>query len=375
MAGRCIAINGVTGDEAFYDCADGQRLLADAVKRDERPRCMCRPGGVPLYISRRGTHYFLARLPGSGFLHDAQCPSGEDINLFSAADCYLPGVIHEFADGRQTVQMRDAGREDGVSLGGLLDLLLEASALNHFRPGEARGWRDIRARLAAAAEDISCEPGGALASLLILPEAFNPDAPTAGVERVMQQLTSAPAPRLVCAPMRRLAPSRYGWLLQLRHLATVPFWVRDEEVQRIECEAAGTLAFATPPPFALCLAEVEPGRDRGVRVLTLCVRRTDRRFMPCLSDTDEQLSNALSRTHHYFRPLRFDADWKRPLADFVVVDEANWTIRMSAGATGQSSLDTCRSAIAVMQAQCAPSPLAGVSDSRSRPPVESQGRA
>lgn len=350
MAGRCIAINGVTADEAFYDCADGQRLLADAVKRDERPRCMCRPGGVPLYISRRGTHYFLARLPGSALLHDAQCPSGEDINLYSAADCYVPGVIHEFADGRQTVQMRGESCEHGVSLGGLLDLLLEACGLNHYRPGEARGWREVRMRLAAAAQDVCCEPGGPLGPRLILPETFDPDAPSAGVERFMQQLASTARPHIVCAPFRCLAPSRYGWMLQLRHLAHVPFWVRMEEVCRIEDEAAGTLAFASPPPFALCLAEVEPARDRGVRVVRLCVRRTDRRFMPCLSDADELLSDALSRTHHYFRPLRFDADWKRPLADFVVVDEGNWMIRMSGGATGQPSLDACRAAITSMQA-------------------------
>lgn len=350
MSSRSIALNGATADESWFcGTPEGQSALAAALAREERPRCMCQPAGVPLYITRRGRRLFLSRLPGSALLHTAQCESGIDVNLYSAADCYAPGVVVEAADGRQTVQMRSHACPEGLSLGGLLDLLLEASGLNHHQPGEARGWRHVRTRLAAAAEEIRCEPGGPLAQRLILPEAFDADAPAAGVEGVLQTLADAHEPRLLCAPMRSLAPSRYGWLLQLRHLSAVPFWVRMEEARRVEEAAAGTLVFSAPPPFALCLAEVEPARDRGVRVLQLCVRRTDRRFLPCLSDADVELSDALSRCHHYFRPLRFDADWRRPLADFVVIDAAGWRIRMSAGATGQPSLDQCRAAIAAIQ--------------------------
>ena len=41
-----------------------------------RPRCLCQPGGVEMYIARH-RQFLLKRMPGSGALHHPGCPSYE----------------------------------------------------------------------------------------------------------------------------------------------------------------------------------------------------------------------------------------------------------------------------------------------------------
>ena len=61
-----------------YTCADPQ--LQEALSRvygaSERPRCMCVPGGIEMYIAKHAD-YVVKRMPDTGRLHHPTCPSFE----------------------------------------------------------------------------------------------------------------------------------------------------------------------------------------------------------------------------------------------------------------------------------------------------------
>lgn len=69
MQGQRVFVKGRT-----FSCDDPalQEALAALYETPERPRCMCVPGGVELYISKRAT-FVLARMPGTGGQHHPSC--------------------------------------------------------------------------------------------------------------------------------------------------------------------------------------------------------------------------------------------------------------------------------------------------------------
>lgn len=101
-----IAIGmGIHTAEWLVSTRAGQQLLKESHGTDRRPRCMCQPGGVEMYVGRRGQIFYLSRMPGSGFLHAANCASVEDNTLLSGALSYAPGAIIEGSDGSSNLPL------------------------------------------------------------------------------------------------------------------------------------------------------------------------------------------------------------------------------------------------------------------------------
>ena len=61
-----------------YDMADPllQEALACVHDGADRPRCLCVPEGVEMYVARH-RQYVVKRMPGTGGQHHPQCPSYE----------------------------------------------------------------------------------------------------------------------------------------------------------------------------------------------------------------------------------------------------------------------------------------------------------
>lgn len=297
----------------------GQDALAIAHRAGLRPRCLCVAGGVEMYIAKRGSSFYLARMPGSGLLHSPDCPSVEDINLLSGADAYPNGVIAEQSDGTLQVNIE---ADAGMSIDGLLDLLIELADLNVRRPaGAARTWRRVREELLRAARMVIAG-GMRLDELLVMAEAF--DRGRYQATRIKQEtfLSVTDAPRLVCAPLREIRPSNYGWQVVLKHLPDTRFWLTRPASAALLARWGGTLSFDALPPHCMVLLRTRPGRKPGTFIVSdMALRRTDRRFMPCLSNLDEQVSDELATEDRgVMRPLRFDIPWGRALADYVLLD-------------------------------------------------------
>lgn len=65
-------------DQVIEETApDLQIALADAYRKRIRPLCLCKDGGVSMYIAQVGEQYVVKRMPMSGGGHDPACSSYE----------------------------------------------------------------------------------------------------------------------------------------------------------------------------------------------------------------------------------------------------------------------------------------------------------
>jgi hypothetical protein len=308
------------------DTKAGQDVLSEAYRGSQRPRCLCVTGGVEMYVGRRGATYYLARMPGSGILHDAACPSVEDVNLFSGAVGYASGVLLELPDGHLVLTFdADTPRQlesPAVSLDGLLDLLLETADLNTWSTDHPqRTWQEVACALSAAAETLHIKNTGPLKPSLLLPAPFDKSS----YDRLRPQqetfLSMKDGLGLVCAPLREIKPTAYGWQLVLKHLPRTKFWINRKVGEALEAGSGGTLSFADVEYPALCLAQVRRTTGDGFAVTGLALRRTDRRYLPCLSLPESDAADLLAeRGIAHLRPLRFDLPWDAPLCDYALTE-------------------------------------------------------
>jgi hypothetical protein len=229
-------------------------------------------------------------------------------------------VLSEAEDGAMRLRLG----EGAASLEGLLDLLIESAELHRFSPGchGSLGWSALRERLQAAARSIAIDDVGPLPAVLLLPEAFDKTRAASQEAAYCEFLGRREAPRLVCAPIRPPAKrTAYGWALHLKHLPNVVFWLPQAVASAWLGRMPGRWDLDQMPQRSLLLARVTSARGTGFRIVDLAGRRVDARAMPCASDAESQLADALAgEGRTFFRPLRFDCPVDETLADFVLLE-------------------------------------------------------
>ena len=326
-----IALNGGRYDMTWLlDSRAGQSLLAACRRSGERPRCLCVADGVDMYVGRRGKRYYLARMPGTGFLHADDCQCVEEASIFSGAGEYSSGVLTETTEGLLRINAnlcRHTRAEPPIpeaGIDGLFDLLIEQAALNQISPGtERRTWASVRDRLLEASAWILLD-GEKLSSLLFLPEPFVQEASRSALKDCENFLTAnaanAARPALLCAPFKAFRASDWSWQLILKHLPGLRLWVAKDAASQMEARWEQDW-FSGAPEFALCLALVKPGRHkRNYTVSNLALAPTDINFFPCANTQEAQIAQQLlDAGHALLRPLRFDADPCAARADFAIV--------------------------------------------------------
>ena len=117
--------------------------------------------------------------------------------------------------------------------------------------------------------------------------------------------------------------------------------------------AGGTLDCSQASYPALCLLQIRPLLNGGFTVTAGALRRTDRRFVPCLSDAEAQVADMLAARQRCFaRPLRFDAFWERALADYALVEDSRAPIAVFVLSTcGSPMLDEAKRGAAAVFAR------------------------
>ena len=218
---------GIHTAEWLVSTRAGQELLANCRKSDRRPRCMCVPGGVEMYVARRGNLYYLSRMPGTGFLHADDCDSVEDTSFFSGAGVYEPGVIVEKDDGSLSIaanlDIRERMEEPiaQVSIDGVLDLLMEQAVLNQISAGaDHRSWLSVRDRVLEAAAWIRLG-NHSLADSLFAPDRYSRDTGVSSVPECESFLKAQAGHALIFAPLKELRLTTYKALLSKEVVLTV----------------------------------------------------------------------------------------------------------------------------------------------------------
>jgi hypothetical protein len=188
--------------------------LESAYARDVKPLCLCRAGGVPMYIARYH-QFFVKRLPDTGHRHHPTCPSYESPPSLSGLGEVLGDAVIERAPDRLEVRLdfpltRRLGRPVApgdptavrtevaaprrrLGLRGLVHLLLQRAGFNRWYPRMQgkRSWYVVRKHLMAAAHEIETK-GARLADILLIPEPFSLEDATAIAKRRMLGSTVTP---------------------------------------------------------------------------------------------------------------------------------------------------------------------------------------
>ena len=349
-----IAIGtGIHTAEWLVSTRAGQRLLKESHGTDRRPRCMCQPGGVEMYVGRRGQVFYLSRMPGSGFLHADDCASVEDSTLLSGAISYAPGAIVEGADGTLQLAANLERRErqsepiTEVSIDGVLDLLIEQADLNREQPGEdPRTWAIVRDKLLAASQSITVVDMP-LSDVLFLPDRYVRERSADELAACEAKIRASQGGALILAPLKELRLTTYSWQVVLKHLPGLRLWASKEAAEQMEARWAAPY-FNANPEYALCLVVAKPARREGNYTVTnMAVLATDANYFPCRSHREAEVATELiAEGHPIMRPLRFDCDPAQVLADFAVLDGDNPTPVFVLAPTGAEEFDAAKRSVA-----------------------------
>jgi len=246
--------------------------IAAAHSEHQRPRCLCLPGGIEMYVARLGNGYIVKRMPDTGNQHAPNCASYEPSAESSGLGQVLGSAITEDPVTGETAlklgfsMSKIAGRSatppllDGgdsvastgtkLSLRGLLHYLWDQADLTRWRPGFAgkRTWGTVRKHLLLAAEN-KVARGESVRSRLYIPEAFSLDQRDAINNRRMAQWRRAIAipgkPHhlmLMIAEVKEIMRARYGFKAVVKHVPDQAFTLDEQLYRRLGRQFESTLA-------------------------------------------------------------------------------------------------------------------------------------
>jgi hypothetical protein len=367
------------GDEVIEKNDSGfNEVLGSVHKGKVRPICLCRPGGIEMYVVRVEGRYYIKRMPGTGGDHDAGCGSYEPPAELSGLGHVLGSAIIESPDLGTTALKLDfsltksAGRSapapgdgevdsvrtDGnkLTLRALLHYLWDEAGFQKWSPlmGGKRNWGVIRKYLLLAAEHKSTK-GSDLATVLYVPEPFAVERKDAITQRRMAQMSRVAdaqghsGPRrlmLLIGEVKEIGPSRYGHKLVIKHLPDFQFMMNEDVHKRLTkrfdmelslwdtIEGVHLLAVST---FGVNKAGVASVEEIGLMVTT-------ENWIPFENSADKLLLDGLTRDgRRFLKGMRYNLPTSRPLAAAVLTDTSSPTamyiIPPGAGADYRQALD------------------------------------
>jgi hypothetical protein len=240
--------------------------VAQAHAEHQRPRCLCQPDGVDMYIARlagQNDGFIIKRMPETGSHHAIGCPHYEPpADLSGLGQVLGSAIVEDPSTGQTTLKLdfpltRRPGRStqppagdqhDSVksggsrlSLRGLLHYLWDQAELTRWHPGFAgkRSWSTVRRHLLAAADN-KIARGHPLRARLYIPEAFSVEQREAlNARRLAHWSRVLPRPgqpveRLILiGEIKDIVPARFGSKAIVKHLPDQAFALDDTLYRRL----------------------------------------------------------------------------------------------------------------------------------------------
>ncbi len=329
-----------------------QEALAQVHDTFERPRCLCMPGGVEMYVARHSL-FVVKRMPDSGSTHHPGCPSYEPEARQSGLGELVGEAVLESEPGRvelrvdfpwtrvigQSVPRGEAQdvAEVGVprrrmSLRALMHFLFERSGFNRWSPAMAgkRNQGVLRKYLLEAAEEITVK-GVPLAERLYIPEPFSENSKVEAAQRRREKLAvlrprdSQTPLAIVIGEYKISEATAQGHRVWIRHMPDAPLLIAGRAWERIE------RVFA--PLFEARDADI--GHSvRLVMAALICARReytyeidsvslmlTSEQWIPIEGVHELPLIETLvAKQRRFVKPLRYDAHSAAPFPNALLLD-------------------------------------------------------
>jgi hypothetical protein len=327
--------------------------IADAHASQRRPRCLCRPEGVEMYVARLGDGYLVKRMPESGNRHAPDCPSFEPPAEVSGLARVLGRAITEnpvsgetslrlgFALSKgpgRSAQHRSAdasstasSKPTRLSLRGLLHYLWDQAELTRWHPGfdGKRSWATVRRHLLQAAEQ-KVANGNPLSARLYVPEAFSVGEQDQIRARQFASWSSAAAQpggyqqlMLAIAEVKSIEPGRHGFHVVIKHVPDVAFTL-DEALYRGvgRCFAQELAVWGASENVRMVMCATFGQSTTGIpKIARLCLMPVTRQWLPVETVIEQQLVEQLVRDGRAFRKLlRFDLCRSEKIASVALTD-------------------------------------------------------
>lgn len=316
-----------------------QDALALVYDTPERPRCLCVPGGVEMYVALH-RQFVVKRMPESGSTHHPECPSYEPELQQSGLGELVGEAVLESEPGRVELRVdfpwtRVTGRgvprgepqevsEVGVpkrrmTLRALMHFLFERAGFNRWSPAMAgkRNQGVVRKYLLEAAEDIMVK-GVPLAERLYVPEPFNESAKAEAAQRRREKLAvlrpkDGQTPlAIVIGEFKASEATSQGRRVWIRHMPDAPLLIAGKSWERIERVFAPLFEARdadTDRPVRLVLAAlIRARREYTYEIDAASLMLASEHWIPIEGVHELPLIDALVAQHRRFvKPLRYDA--------------------------------------------------------------------
>lgn len=252
----------IAGRQYVHQSPEFAEAVARAHAHQQRPRCICVPGGLETYVAKLNGGFIVKRMPETGHQHARSCPHFEPPAEESGLQHLLGTAIREdpvtgltalrldFSLSRRvrpgaqrqptSIEAKAAGNcAPRLSLRGLLHHLWDQADLTRWHPGfeGKRSWATVRRHLQNAAQQ-NVADGVALSTRLYVPELFTPADQesirarrSACWTRTAALQTGHQILMLVIAEVKVIEPARYAFHALLKHVPDIGFAL-DERLYR-----------------------------------------------------------------------------------------------------------------------------------------------
>lgn len=329
------------------------QAIAEAHVAYHRPRCLCQPQGVEMYVARLGAGYIVKRMPDTGCHHAPDCPSYEPPAECSGLGQVLGSAITEDpATGETTLKLDfpllkrpghralppeggegDSAATNGtrLSLRALLHYLWDQAELTRWQPAFAgkRSWGTVRRHLLQAAAHMMAG-GLALQPRLYIPEPFSVDQREAlNARRVAQWGPAAAVPgkpqtlMVLIGEVKEIVPARYGYKAVIKHMPDQAFGLDEALYRRLErrFEPELTLWASAEGVQMIMIATFGVSATGLAGIIELCVMPITAQWLPIESAFDMQLVEQLvTDGRHFIKGLRYGLPRKHHLSCATLTD-------------------------------------------------------
>lgn len=316
-----------------------QVALAQVYDTPERPRCLCVPGGVEMYVALHRL-FVVKRMPESGSTHHPECPSYEPELQQSGLGELVGEAVLESEPGRVELRVdfpwtrvtgRGVPRGDPqdvsevavpgrrMTLRALMHFLFERAGFNRWSPAMAgkRNQGVVRKYLLEAAEEIMVK-GVPLAERLYVPESFNESAKAEAAQRRREKLAvlrpkDGQTPlAIVIGEFKASEATNQGRRVWIRHMPDAPLLIAGKSWERIERVFAPLFEARdadTGRPVRLMLAAlIRARREYTYEIDAASLMLASEHWIPIEGVHELPLIDALVAQHRRFvKPLRYDA--------------------------------------------------------------------
>lgn len=337
-----------------------QSALASVYDTAERPRCLCVPGGVEMYVARH-RQFVVKRMPETGCRHAPSCPSFEPAAHQSGLGELLGDAILEREPGKIELRVdfpwtridgRSVARSDPaevaevgtarrhMSLRALTHYLFERAGFNRWTPAmEGRRNQGVLHKyLLEAAQDITVK-GVALRERLYVPEPFSEAGKADAARRRREKLGVLVAHdgqhplAVVLGEYKASEVCPAGRRVWIKHMPDAPLLVAARTWDRIEKRFGAMFeardADAGHQVRLVITALIRARREHTYEIDAASVMLTSEHWIPVDGVHELPLVQALvDQRRRFVKPLRYDAGSGSRFPSVLLLDAGNSPVPM-----------------------------------------------